>query len=67
MATKWLSVEYIAEDLGVTVDTVRAWIRRKELKAYKFGREYKVRPEDYDAFVRSRATTYDDEEDEDEK
>jgi excisionase family DNA binding protein len=66
MATKWLSVEYIAEDLGVTVDTVRAWIRRKELKAYKFGREYKVRPEDYDAFVRSRATTYD-EEDEDEE
>jgi excisionase family DNA binding protein len=67
MATKWLSVEYIAEDLGVTVDTVRAWIRRKELKAYKFGREYKVRPEDYDAFVRSRATTYDDEENDDEK
>jgi excisionase family DNA binding protein len=58
---EWLSVEEIAQTLKMDVETVRNWIRRKQLKAYKFGRDYRIRREDYDTFVRNRATTSQDE------
>ena len=57
MSTEWLSVEAIAKELGVHPDTVRGWIRTKKLRAFKFGRDYRVKREDYDKFVRERATT----------
>lgn len=56
MSTQWLSVEYIANELDVPVDRVRAWIRQKKLRAYRFGRDYRIRREDYDRFVEERAT-----------
>ncbi len=59
MSTEWLSVEAIAKELGVHPDTVRGWIRTKKLRAFKFGRDYRVKREDYDKFVRDRATTPD--------
>ena len=33
---KWLSVKEVAAKLGVSVDTVRRWIRRGWIKALKF-------------------------------
>jgi excisionase family DNA binding protein len=58
---EWLSVEEIAQTLKMDVETVRNWIRRKQLKAYKFGRDYRIRREDYETFVQNRATTSQDE------
>jgi excisionase family DNA binding protein len=58
---EWLSVDEIAKNLKMDVETVRNWIRRKQLKAYRFGRDYRIRREDFDAFVRERATTDGDE------
>jgi excisionase family DNA binding protein len=58
---EWLSVDEIAKNLKMDVETVRNWIRRKQLKAYRFGRDYRIRQEDFDAFVRERATTDDEE------
>ena len=58
---EWLSVDEIAKNLKMDVETVRNWIRRKQLKAYRFGRDYRIRREDFDAFVRERATTDDEE------
>ena len=49
--TQWLSVEEIAKELNVPLDTVRAWIRSKRLKAYKPGKEYRVKREDLDRFL----------------
>ncbi len=57
---EWLSVEEIAKNVKMDVETVRNWIRRKQLKAYRFGRDYRIRREDFDAFVKERATTSDD-------
>ena len=54
MTTQWLSVEDIANDLGVKIDTVRGWIREKKLPAYKIGRDYKIKPEDYKKFLEDR-------------
>ncbi len=54
---EWLSVEEIAHTLKMDVETVRNWIRRKQLKAYRFGRDYRIRRQDFDTFVRERSTT----------
>ncbi len=62
MATEWLTVEDIAEELKVPLDTVRGWIRRKELKAYRPGREYRIKREDLDKFINESVTFKDQEE-----
>ncbi len=49
--TQWLSVEDIAKELNVPLDTVRYWIRSKRLRAYKPGKEYRVKREDLDRFL----------------
>ena len=56
MSTQWLSVDYIANELDVPADRVRAWIRNGRLQAYKFGRDYRIKREDYDKFIEDSAT-----------
>ena len=60
MPTEWLSADNIAEELGVNVATVRAWIRGKKLKAVRIGRDYRIKKADYDAFLEERSTAHDD-------
>lgn len=56
MSTDWLSVDDIANDLGVPADRVRAWIRNRRLRAFKFGRDYRIKRADYDRFIEESAT-----------
>ena len=56
MSTEWLTVEEIAQQLKMHVDTVRGWIRDGKLKATRFGRDYRVKREDFDKFVQDRTT-----------
>jgi excisionase family DNA binding protein len=65
MPTGYLTVEQIAKELGLSVGTVLRWIRRKELKAYTFGKTYRVKSKDYQGFLHQRYTGKSDEEDED--
>lgn len=51
MEQKWLRVEAIAKELDVAEGTVRGWIREGKLKAAKFGRDYRIRVEDYKEFI----------------
>ena len=53
---EWLSVEDIAKELNVPVDTVRGWIRSKKLAAYRPGREYRIRRTDLDRFLEESRT-----------
>lgn len=53
---EWLTVEEIADELKLHTDTVREWIRTKQLPAYKFGTHYRVKKEDYERFVSERST-----------
>lgn len=48
---RWLSVEEIAEHLGVTKDSVCRWIERKGLPAH--GKLWKFKKEEVDEWVRS--------------
>ncbi len=61
MNTEWLSVEDIAKELGLTEDTIRNYIRTKQLIAYRMGRDYRIKREDYNKFLEKRRTDKDDE------
>ncbi len=46
----------IAELLKVSEATVRSWIHEGELRAIRFGREFRVAVKDLEAFVNAHAT-----------
>lgn len=50
---RWLSVDEIAEHLGVKRDTIYKWINRKDLPAHKVGRLWKFKIKDVDKWVRA--------------
>jgi excisionase family DNA binding protein len=53
----WLTLEQIAEELQIHVETVRNWVRDKKLPAYKVGRVYRVKRADFENFMAERRTT----------
>jgi len=50
---RWLSVDEVAEYLGVKPDTVYTWISKKGLPAHKVGRLWKMKTDEVDQWVRS--------------
>ncbi len=56
MNEELLTVEQVANILHVTVDTVRIYIRTKQLPAFKVGRTYLVKKQDLDDFLQKRRT-----------
>ncbi len=56
---EWLSVKDIATELAITEDTVRTWIREKELIAVNIGRGYRIHRDEYQKFLKSRSTDKD--------
>ncbi len=54
MATEpWVSVDSVAEHLGVSHDTIYRWIERRSLPAHKIGRLWKFKLSEVDEWVRS--------------
>jgi excisionase family DNA binding protein len=53
MSDRWLSVEEIAEYLGVSKDTVYAWINKRNMPAHRVGRLWKFKSNEVDQWVRS--------------
>lgn len=53
MSERWLSVEEIAEHLGVSKDTIYAWINKKRMPAHRIGRFWKFKVDEVDEWVRS--------------
>ena len=50
---RWLSVDEIAEHLGVKRDTIYKWIDRNDLPAHKVGRLWKFKVKEVDKWVRA--------------
>ena len=50
---RWLSVEEIADHLGVTKDSIYRWIERRGLPAHRVGKLWKFMRSEVDAWVRS--------------
>ncbi|MFA7553125.1 MAG: helix-turn-helix domain-containing protein [Spongiibacteraceae bacterium] len=49
---RWHSVEEIGQYLGVSKDTIYAWITNKSLPAHKVGRLWKFKTDEVDEWVR---------------
>jgi len=53
MDERWLSVDEIAEYLGVSKDTVYSWINGRGMPAHRMGRLWKFKRLQVDAWVES--------------
>ena len=51
MEDRWLSVEEIAQYLGISKDTVYTWINKRKMPAHKIGRLWKFKKEQVDTWV----------------
>ena len=56
MEDRWLSVEDIADYLGVSKDTIYNWINNKNMPAHKIGRLWKFKREEVDEWAKSGGT-----------
>ncbi len=52
MEDRWLSVDEIADYLGVKRDTVYKWISERDMPAHKIGRLWKFKKTEVDTWVR---------------
>jgi excisionase family DNA binding protein len=52
MSDRWQSVDDIAEHLGVSKDTIYAWVTSKGMPGHKVGRLWKFKKDDVDAWIR---------------
>jgi len=53
LENRWLSVDEIADYLGIKRDTVYKWIEQKHMPAHKVGRLWKFRTDEIDQWVLS--------------
>ncbi len=56
MSDKLLSVEEVAERLGVTPDTIRHYIRTRQLIAIRMGNKYRIKESELTRFLDERST-----------
>jgi len=52
MTEPWISADEIASHLGVSKDTVYAWISTQNMPAHKVGRLWKFQASEVDEWVR---------------
>lgn len=58
MSDRWLSVEEIAQHLGIKKDTVYKWVKSRRMPSHKIGRLLKFQVKEVDKWVKSgRATS----------
>ncbi len=50
---RWYSLDEISKHLGVSKDTIRAWIKKETIPFHKLGRQYKFRISEVDAWIES--------------
>ena len=54
---RWMSVDEVAEYLGVSKDSVYSWLTSKGMPGYRVGRFWKFKRDDVDAWVRAGGAT----------
>jgi len=54
---RWLSVDEIAEHLGVSKDTVYTWVNERGMPGHKVGRLWKFQQSEVDEWIRAGGAT----------
>ncbi len=62
MQKEWYSVEDLAHEWGLKEETIRQYIRTKQLEAVRFGNTYRIHRDAIQKFIEERRTTKDDDE-----
>lgn len=57
VAERWLSVQEIANHLGVSKETVYRYLDAKKIPAYKVGKQWKFQASEVDEWVRGEKST----------
>jgi len=57
MEDRWLSVDEIANHLGIKRDTVYKWIGERQMPGHKIGRLWKFNKQEVDEWVRNGGET----------
>jgi excisionase family DNA binding protein len=64
VSIKWLSVQQVAEELNLSVETIRNYINHRDPKerlvAAKFGRDWRVKREDLDEWIDAHKNVHED-------
>ena len=50
---KWVSLEEIAEHMGLSKDTIRNYIKKLQIPYYRIGKQYKFKISEIDAWIES--------------
>ena len=53
MQERWLSVDEIAEHLGVSKESIYRWLERRKMPAHKVGRQWKFQVSEVDQWVKA--------------
>lgn len=51
MNQEYFTTKEIAEKLGFSTSAVTLWIKDGKLKAFKFGKDYRITKQDFDDFL----------------
>jgi len=54
---KWLSVEQIANHLGVSKESIYRWLEKKKIPANRVGRLWKFKASEVDEWIRNGGAT----------
>ena len=55
----WIGIEEASQHLGVTKDTIRNWIKKRDIPAHKVGKLWKFKRSELDAWVKSGRSAID--------
>lgn len=50
---KWVSLEKIAEHMGLSKDTIRNYIKKQQMPYYRIGKQYKFKISEIDTWIES--------------
>ena len=50
---KWVSLEEIADHMGISKDTIRNYIKKEQIPFYRIGKQYKFKISEIDAWIES--------------
>lgn len=48
---KWVSLEEIADHMGLSKDTIRNYIKKEQIPYYRIGKQYKFKISEIDAWI----------------
>ncbi len=57
----WYSVKELAEELSLSEETIRTYVRQGKLVAHKFGNKLRFHKDDIEKFLREHRTRRDEE------